>query len=68
VPYLKLVELGTGRAVEVRDDVARLGRASDSTIAFAGEDARVVSARHAEIRHAAGAWRWWISAAATAPS
>ena len=57
MPYLKLFALGTGRAVEVRDDVVRLGRESDSTITFAGDDARVVSARHAEIRHAAGGWR-----------
>ena len=59
MPYLKLVALGTGRAVEVRDDVVRLGRESDSTITFAGDDARVVSARHAEIRHAAGGWRYY---------
>lgn len=55
--YLKLVEPATQRTTEVRDTVARLGRDQSATVVFGGEDAKVVSARHAEIRHVGGVWR-----------
>ncbi|MGH7569344.1 MAG: FHA domain-containing protein [Gemmatimonadales bacterium] len=57
MPYLKLLEPGTQRVTETRAPVVRLGRDPASTIVFAGDAAQVVSARHAEIRHADGAWR-----------
>jgi pSer/pThr/pTyr-binding forkhead associated (FHA) protein/S1-C subfamily serine protease len=58
VPYLKLVIVGPNRILELRDPVVRLGRDPASTIPFVGNDAKVVSAHHAELRHAApGGWR-----------
>jgi len=58
VPYLKLVIVGPNRILELRDPVVRLGRDPASTIPFGGDDAKVVSAHHAELRHAApGGWR-----------
>lgn len=55
--YLKLVEPATQRTTEIRDTVARLGRDPSATVVFGGEDAKVVSTRHAEIRFADGVWR-----------
>jgi pSer/pThr/pTyr-binding forkhead associated (FHA) protein/S1-C subfamily serine protease len=57
MPYLKLRDLATHRVIETRDAVVRLGRDSTSAVAWSDDAARVVSARHAEIRHAAGEWR-----------
>ncbi len=56
MPYLKLIELTSQRATETREDVVRLGREAGSAIAFAETDARVVSARHAELRHTRDGW------------
>ena len=56
VPYLKLIEITTGRIIEARG-LLRLGRDPDATVALGGDDAGVVSATHAEIRHVDGAWR-----------
>jgi len=56
VPYLKLVALATGRSIEAREPVVRLGRDPGSTIVFSGDEANVVSARHAEVRHTSGGW------------
>ncbi len=55
--YLKLVVAATQRVIEVRESVVRLGRDPASTIAFGGDDGRVVSAHHAELRHGAAGWR-----------
>ncbi|HYS21615.1 MAG TPA: FHA domain-containing protein [Gemmatimonadales bacterium] len=55
--YLKLILTATQRALEVREAVVRLGRDPASTIAFSGEDGKVVSAHHAELRHSADGWR-----------
>ena len=56
MPYLKLIDLATQRATEVRGDRARLGRSSECTIVFSGEDAGVVSSLHVEIRYGAAGW------------
>jgi len=56
VPYLKLIEIATGRVVEVRGSVL-LGRHPDASIVLAGDAAGVVSASHAEIRYVQGTWR-----------
>ncbi len=56
MPYLKLQLLTSGKILEVRDPVASLGRDPASTVAFSGDDARVVSTRHAELRHQDGGW------------
>jgi len=59
VPYLRLIELGSHHATDVRDEVARLGRSPDCTVVPAGGGAQVgvVSALHAELRHGPGGWR-----------
>jgi pSer/pThr/pTyr-binding forkhead associated (FHA) protein/S1-C subfamily serine protease len=57
VPYLKLIQLATQQVIEIRDDVARLGRSADCTVVLGGEHARVVSGVHAELRYVAGAWQ-----------
>ncbi len=59
MPYLRLIELGTHHATDVRDEVARLGRSPDCTVVPAGGGAQVgvVSALHAELRHGPGGWR-----------
>jgi pSer/pThr/pTyr-binding forkhead associated (FHA) protein/S1-C subfamily serine protease len=58
VPYLKLVVAGPNRVLELRDTVLGLGRDPASSIPFSGEDAKVVSAHHAELRHdPATGWR-----------
>ena len=57
-PYLKLVEPARQHTTEVREAVVRVGRDPASTIAFtSGEDAKVVSTRHAELRWDNGRWR-----------
>jgi pSer/pThr/pTyr-binding forkhead associated (FHA) protein/S1-C subfamily serine protease len=56
MPYLKLVELATERPIETREAVVRLGRDPGCTVTFAGDDAHVVSGRHAEIRYADPSW------------
>jgi len=56
VPYLKLILTPGQRAIELREAVVRLGRDPLSTIPFTGADARVVSARHAELRWHDGQW------------
>jgi len=57
VPYLKLIDLGTQQATEVRGDVARLGRSPDCAVVVSGAHAGVVSALHAELRHGATGWQ-----------
>src|SRR6266516_4273141 len=44
------------RTIELREAVVRLGRDPLSTIPFTGDDARVVSTRHAEMRWHDGHW------------
>ena len=56
MPYLKLQLLASGKTLEVRDAVASLGRDPTATVTFTGDDARVVSTRHAELRHEDGGW------------
>jgi pSer/pThr/pTyr-binding forkhead associated (FHA) protein/S1-C subfamily serine protease len=56
MPYLKLQLLSSGTMLDVRDAVATLGRDPGATVAFSGDDARVVSTRHAELRHQDGGW------------
>jgi pSer/pThr/pTyr-binding forkhead associated (FHA) protein/S1-C subfamily serine protease len=57
MPYLKLQLIAEGRTLELHDAVVRLGRDPAATIPFGGDDARVVSTRHAELRFAGDAWR-----------
>jgi pSer/pThr/pTyr-binding forkhead associated (FHA) protein/S1-C subfamily serine protease len=57
VPYLKLLDLTTKQVTELRDAVARLGRSPDCAIVAGGPSAAVVSAAHAELRHAGGEWQ-----------
>jgi pSer/pThr/pTyr-binding forkhead associated (FHA) protein/S1-C subfamily serine protease len=57
MPYLKLQLTATGRTLELRDAIVRLGRDAAATIPFSGDDARVVSTHHAELRHTGDAWR-----------
>jgi len=57
VAYLKLIELGTRGATEVRGDVARLGRSPDCTVVVSGAHIEVVSALHAELRHGPTGWQ-----------
>jgi pSer/pThr/pTyr-binding forkhead associated (FHA) protein/S1-C subfamily serine protease len=56
MPYLKLQLLTSGTILDVRDAVATLGRDPGATVTFSGDDARVVSTRHAELRHQDGGW------------
>ena len=58
MPYLKLLDLTTADATELRDPVARLGRSPDCAIVASGPAAAVVSAVHAELRHSGG--EWWL--------
>lgn len=55
-PYLKLVESPGQRVTEARQSPVRIGRDPGSTIPFSGDAAKVVSARHAEIRVEGGGW------------
>ena len=57
MPYLKLQLVGSGRTLELHDAVVRLGRDPTASIPITGDDARVVSTRHAELRHTGDAWR-----------
>ncbi|HKW39923.1 MAG TPA: FHA domain-containing protein, partial [Gemmatimonadales bacterium] len=57
MPYLRLVDVVTHHVTEIRETVARLGRSPDCAIVFGGDMAGVVSAMHAEVRFADGAWR-----------
>ena len=57
MPYLKLQLIASGRTLELRDPVVRVGRDPSATIPFTGDDARVVSTRHVELRHSGNAWR-----------
>ena len=54
MPYLKLIDLATRQAVEVRGDVARLGRSPECEVVLESAGAGVVSAVHAELRHGGG--------------
>ena len=56
MPYLKLQLISTGRTLELHDPLVQLGRDPSAAVSFTGDDARVVSMRHAELRHAADAW------------
>lgn len=56
MPYLKLIESKSQRVFEIHEDVAQLGRDPGIAVSFAGEAARVVSVRHAELRLTAGLW------------
>ena len=57
MPFLKLQLQSSGRTIEVRDPVASLGRDPTATVTFTGDDARVVSTRHAELRYDTSGWR-----------
>ncbi len=57
MPYLKLQLISTGRALELHDPLVQLGRDPSAAVSFSGDDARVVSTRHAELRYADNAWR-----------
>lgn len=57
MPYLRLIDSVTREVTEIRDALARLGRSPDCRVVVAGPRAGVVSAQHAELRHADGAWR-----------
>src|SRR6266705_410135 len=57
MPYLKLIDLATRQAVEVRGDVARLGRSPECEVVLESAGAGVVSGVHAELRHGGGGWR-----------
>src|SRR6266571_8849107 len=57
MPYLKLIDLATRQAVEVRGDVARLGRSPECEVGLESAGAGVGSAVHAELRHGGGGWR-----------
>jgi len=57
MPYLKLQLISTGRTLELHDPLVQLGRDPSVAVSFSGEDARVVSTRHAELRYADNAWR-----------
>lgn len=57
MPYLKLQLMSTGRILELHDTVVRLGRDAAATIPFMGDDARVVSTLHAEVRPAGEGWQ-----------
>jgi pSer/pThr/pTyr-binding forkhead associated (FHA) protein len=56
MPFLKLQLLTSGTILDVRDAVATLGRDPGATVTFTGDDARVVSTRHAELRHQDSGW------------
>src|SRR5947199_1870112 len=57
MPYIKL-EIGpTQRILELREPVVRLGRDPSCPVSFSGDDARVVSGHHAELRSGEGGWR-----------
>jgi pSer/pThr/pTyr-binding forkhead associated (FHA) protein/S1-C subfamily serine protease len=56
VPYLRLIEISTGRLIETRGPL-RLGRDPEATVALAGDDVGVVSGTHAEIHYVEGTWR-----------
>jgi pSer/pThr/pTyr-binding forkhead associated (FHA) protein/S1-C subfamily serine protease len=56
VAYLKLVDLATRDATEIRDEVARLGRSPECTVVIEGASAGVVSGVHAELRYTHGEW------------
>jgi pSer/pThr/pTyr-binding forkhead associated (FHA) protein/S1-C subfamily serine protease len=57
MPYIKLQLTPNGQTFELHDPIVRLGRDVTATIRFGGDDARVVSTRHAELRHLGNAWR-----------
>lgn len=56
MPYLKLIETAGRRVTEARESPVRLGRDPTSSVAFSGDAAKVVSARHAELRLEGNAW------------
>lgn len=57
MPFLKLQLQSSGKSIEVRDPVATLGRDPAATVTFTGDDVRVVSTRHAELRHDPAGWQ-----------
>lgn len=57
MPYLKLQLISTGRMLELREAVVQLGRDRLAAMSFEGDDARVVSTRHAELRYVDDSWR-----------
>jgi pSer/pThr/pTyr-binding forkhead associated (FHA) protein/S1-C subfamily serine protease len=57
MPHLKIQLMATGRTLELHEAVVQLGRDASATIPFSGEDARVVSTRHAELRQTGEGWR-----------
>lgn len=56
MPYLKLQLTSTGRTLDLHEAVVRLGRDASATVPFTGDDARVVSAQHAELRQVGEEW------------
>lgn len=57
MPYLKLQLISTGSTLELHDALVPLGRDPSAAVSFSGDDARVVSTRHAELRYVDNAWR-----------
>lgn len=57
MPYLKLQLTSTGRTLELHDPLVQLGRDPSAAVSFSGDEARVVSTRHAELRYGDDAWR-----------
>jgi pSer/pThr/pTyr-binding forkhead associated (FHA) protein/S1-C subfamily serine protease len=56
VSYLRLTGAGGQLAAESRGPALRLGRDPDSSVVVEGDAAKVVSARHAELRFTHGVW------------
>lgn len=58
MPYIKLVEVNRPDqpSIEAHQSPVRIGREPGSTVRFSGDQAKVVSTRHAELRFEGGAW------------
>jgi len=56
VSYLRLTDGGGKTIVESRGPAVRFGREADLSVVVRGDAAKVVSARHAELRFENGAW------------
>jgi len=56
VSYLRLTDSGGKTVAESRGPALRFGREADLAVVVRGEAAKVVSARHAELRFENGAW------------
>lgn len=58
MPYIKLVDVKRPDqpSIEAQQSPIRMGREPGSTILFSGDEAKVVSTRHAELRFEGGGW------------